>query len=293
MSTLHFFRRWRAVLTGFAAALVLTFAVGTPEGRTVLADFLTQFRSRRIAVVSFDADQPSQPLSELSPLGDLQVKSSNRSEPTGVKSIAEASQKVGFALKQPDRATLPDGLSEKPNILVAPAREVRFTFDQAKARRHFKERDKREKDKPAVNLPDQFDGATLVLSLPAAALLEYRRAGQPGLMIAQTSEITAGIDGKVSLDEMREFLLDLPGMSRDTVRQLRNIKDWRHTLPLLVPADKLDWEPTTIGGGDGWLFRDNSGLGSAAVWVRDGRISSVVGTAKPAEIERVANSLAR
>ena len=34
-------------------------------------------------------------------------------------------------------------------------------------------------------------------------------------MIGQTSEITAGIDGKVSLDEMREFLLGFPTLARN------------------------------------------------------------------------------
>src|SRR5207253_1156414 len=115
---------------------------------------------------------------------------------------------------------------------------------------------------------DQFDGATLVLSLPAAALLEYRRGTEQGLMIGQTSEITAGIDGKVSLDEMREFLLGLPGLSPDTVRQLRDIKDWRNTLPLPVPADKLDWKTIRIDRGDALLFQEKTGLGSAVIWLR-------------------------
>jgi hypothetical protein len=280
--------RWRTALAGLAAALALTFVFGTPEGRTAAAAFLAQFRSQSLGVVSFDADQPRRPLAELEHLGNLKVTPSGRLDQVPVKSLAEATQQVGFNVKQPEKSALPDGLPDQPTIAIMPAREVRFTFDRDKASRYFSAN-----AKPAVSLPDRYDGVTLVLSVPPAALLEYRRGTERGLMIGQTREITGGVEGNVSLEEMRDFLLGLPGLSPDTVRQLRDIKDWRNTLPIPVPADKLSWEHTTIAGGDALLLKENTGLGSAVIWLRDGRIYGVAGTLRPEEVERVANSIAR
>ena len=53
-------RRWRLALGGVAAALALTFALATPEGQAIAAGFLAQFRSQRLAVVTFDPNQARQ-----------------------------------------------------------------------------------------------------------------------------------------------------------------------------------------------------------------------------------------
>ena len=50
-------QRWRLALGGVAAALALTFTLATPEGQAVAAGFLTQFRSQRLAIVTFDPNQ--------------------------------------------------------------------------------------------------------------------------------------------------------------------------------------------------------------------------------------------
>ena len=53
-------QRWRLALGGLAAALALTFALATPEGQAAAAGFLAQFRSQRLAIVTFDPNQARQ-----------------------------------------------------------------------------------------------------------------------------------------------------------------------------------------------------------------------------------------
>jgi len=280
-------RRWRGAAAGVAAALALTLLVGTPGGRTATAQFLAQFRSQRFAVVAIEPGRDRGSLAFLNHLGSLQGGPRARAAAETVASVAEASQRVGFPVLQPDPATLPAGLAPTPKIQVWPASEIRFTFDRQKAQAYFQAT-----GHPEVSLPARFDGASLVVAVPAAAFLEYTAPGNSQMLVVGAArELEVGVEGNVSLDELRDFLLGLPGLPPDTVRQLRAIQDWRTTLPIPVPVDQIAWQPVTIAGGPGLLLADNTGVGSGALWQRDGRVYGVAGTARAAEIERVANSL--
>jgi hypothetical protein len=280
-------RRWRVAAAGIAAALALTLLAGTPEGRTATAQFLAQFRSQRFAVVTIEPGRDRGYLAFLDHLGSVQGGARARAAAETVPSIAEASRRVGFPVQQPDPAALPAGLTPTPKVQVWPASQFRFTFDRQKAQAYF-----RSTGHPEVSLPERFDGASLVVAVPAAAFLEYTAPGNTQtLMLGQARELEVGVEGNVTLDELRDFLLGLPDLPPDTVRQLRAIEDWRTTLPIPVPVDQIAWQQTTIAGGPGLLLADNTGIGSGALWQRDGRVYAVAGTAQAAEIQRVANSL--
>ena len=67
----------------------------------------------------------------------------------------------------------------------------------------------------------------------------------------------------------------------------RFMKAWRW--PQGVPAE--GWQRVTIADSPGLLLNDNTGLGSAAIWQRDGRIFGIAGAMKARELQRVAESL--
>jgi hypothetical protein len=278
--------RWRVSVAGLAAALALTIVVGTEPGRTAAAQFLAQFRSQRFAAVTFDRSQARNPLAALEGLGTVQ---GNRRAAVyqPAQSLWAASQRVGFDVKQPDPAMLPEGLSRQPTISVWPASELRFTFDREKAARYFASIGRTD-----VVLPPRFHGASLVVAVPPGVLLEY--VGAPGgrsLLVGQARELEVGVEGEVSLAELREFLLGLPGLPPATAQQLRAIQDWRTTLPIPVPVEQLAWQPVTVDGVQGLLLADHAGLGSGMLWQRDGRVYGVAGALPAAEIQRVAHSL--
>ena len=290
------FQRWRVAIGGLAAALLLMLVLGTPQGRGAAAQLLAQFRGERLAAVPLSTAQIANieaTLSELERLGTVRG-TDTEPEMRSVASIAEASRFVGFAVLQPDAAALPAGISSTPAaIRVVPAHELRFTFDREKARAYYEST-----GRGNVSLPDRFHGASLVVNTPPAVLLQYRRADQPvdgssgiGLVIGQAGTITAGTEGGVTLEELRDFLLNLPGLSPETARQLRAIDDWRTTLPIPIPVERITWERATIAGSPGLLLNDNTGLGSAAIWQRDGRIYGIAGAVKAREIQRVAETL--
>ncbi|MCC6177525.1 MAG: hypothetical protein IT305_19675 [Chloroflexi bacterium] len=293
------FQRWRMTLGGLAAALALIFFVATPQGQVAAAEFLAQFRSQRLAVVTFDPEQMRRgALGSFDRLGTLLVNGqavtpgdrrahaeANRSRQVG--SVQEASRETGLAVVQPDPATLPAGVNRTPTIRVMPAQQSRLTFDRQKAREYFDSIGRKD-----LSLPDRLQGTSLMVAVPPVVMLEYKTAdGKPSLMIGQTGELQVGTEGGASLAEVRDFLLGLPNLPKGVADQLRSFQDWRTTLPIPVPVDKVAWQDTTIAGAPGLLLNDNSGLGSAAIWQQNGRIYGVAGPMKANELVKIANSL--
>jgi hypothetical protein len=275
-------RRLRLPAAAAAAALALVLVVVTPGGRSAAATFLAQFRSDHFAVVTVDPNKAEGALRNLDKVGTVSGDLSTL-EPERVTSVAEASRQVGFEVRTPDPASMPAGVGTTPQVLVSPARQVRFTFDADKARRSLGEK---------VDLPARFDGASLVIALPAGVVLQYQGGpGQLGLVVGQAGRLRAWTEGGVTLEDLRAFLLELPGLPKETTDQLRAIDDWRNTLPLPIPAGQVDWKKTSVDGGDALQLGDGSGLGSAVIGQRDGHVYGVGGPFPAAEVKRVAERL--
>jgi hypothetical protein len=294
---------WRIAGSGIAAAIALTLVVSlTPQGQTTAAAFLAQFRSQQVAAIEITPQTQAaitRTMQTLSNLGTLQTPAglANGQRPEAAArsladqsqtvSIAEASQTVKFPVQTPDPASLPPGFDKTPTVRVSPATQMRFTFDKNKARSYFQST-----GHPEVSLPDKFDGASLVVSIPSAALLQYANpSSKDALIVAQAGELVVDAEGNVSLDEMRDFLLSLPGLPQSTVNQLKQIKNWNQTLPVPVPVDVATWKPTTIKGNQALLLNDNSGVGSAAIWHENGHLVGAAGSLKANDLTRIVETL--
>ena len=294
MSEAYPFQHWRMTLGCLTAALALALVVGTPGGRGAASDFLSHFRNEQFAAAldTREIADIEAMLAELANLGRIDGLGT-APEPRAVERIAEASQAVGFPVLEPDPATLPEDVSGAPEAIhVVPAHQVRFTFDLEKARAHYEAI-----GRDGVSLPERFDGAALVVDIPPAVLLQYRGGDQSsgeqsgvGLVIGQAGMLSVSAEG-ATLDELQDFLLGLPGLSPETEQQLENIDEWQTTLPLPLPIAEINWERTTIAGQPGLLLDDNTGLGSAAIWQRDGRVFGIAGTLKAGALKVVAESL--
>jgi hypothetical protein len=286
---------WRVAASGLAAALVVGLLVAfTPAGQTAAAQFLAQFRSQQVAPVEVSAQSQTElqrALMGLSHIGTVKLPPRQSLEPgpdAKPVSLTEASRAVGFNLLTPDPTMLPNGFERTPNVHVVQPSEVRFTFDTNKARAYFDSI-----GHPEVRLPDEFNGATLVVSMPAAALLSYQSQANnhPALVIGEAGELTVNMEGKVTLDQLRDFLLNLPGLPAETVRQLRAINNWHETLPIPIPTSSVHWQSVSFNGAQGLLLDDNSGIGSAAIWQSGGHLYGLAGTFKATELKRIADSL--
>lgn len=278
-------QRLRRPLTAAAAAVLAFTVVGTPAGRSAASDLLAHFRSERFAPVTVN-QQDVDALADLEHLGTV-TGDLAPPQPQQVASLAVAAARVGFQVAAPDPDRLPAGVRRTPLVMVSEPRQLRFTFDSDKAATWVEQHGGK-----GPKLPERFDGVSLVVSVPAAVILQYDAAdGTPGVVVGQARQIEARAEGAVSFAELRSLLLDLPGLSPGTRAQLAAIGDWRRTLPLPVPAGQVRWARTTVGDAEGLLLGDNTGLGSAVIWQRDGRIFGVVAPAPAKVVRDVAASL--
>jgi hypothetical protein len=291
------FQRWRAAAGGMAAALGLVAILATPQGRSASAQFLSQFRVERFEAVNLstaEIQDLDKTFAELEQIGRVEGLDGLGRGSSQVSTVAEAAQIAGFSPKTPDPSTLPASVSAMPSaIMVLPAGTVRFTFDQAKAREHY-----RATGRPAVQLPDRFDGVSVVVHTPATIVLRYGGSGGTGtfpgglgMLVGQANPLRVDVQGNVSLEAVQEFLLGLPGLSPQTVRQLQAIEDQLNTLPIPIPVDRVNWQRTTVAGVSGLLLGDNSGLGSILIWQKDGHLYGVGGGYSAREVRRVADGL--
>jgi hypothetical protein len=286
--------RTRGIAAALIAAVVLTGLVATPAGRAAASSFLAQFRSQRFQVLSLDPSQTSQVGDVLAELVDTGVftgdahQASGFGEPQVAADRAEAARRAGFPVPVVDPAALPRGIERTPQrILVSPAREVRLTFDRDRALDYL-----RAHGRPDAQLPERYDGTQLVVQVPAVVAQQFAgRDGGPALLVGKAGVLGLGTEGGASLEELREVVLDLPGLPAETVAQLRSIGDWRSTLPLPVPTDEVRWSPTTIEGAEAIDFADPSGRLHALLWQRNDHIWGVAGVVSSGEARDVARSL--
>lgn len=294
-------RGWRVAVSGVAAAVVLSLAVAfTPGGQSAASAFLSQFRTQTVAPIAVSARSQAELIRTMNALGRLGTVSLPNGErrpeavPRGLAqqartvSLAEASQAVGFGLLVPDPKTLPAQVSPTPTVQVVPGQSIQFTFDKARAGAYLSSIGRSD-----VVVPDRFDGATLAVTIPSVALLQYGDPSSRGtLVVGEAGEVTVDVvRGSVGLDELRTFLLSLPGLPSDVVTQLSEISNWSNTLPVPVPVDVATWQRVSIRGNTGLLLNDNSGLGSAAIWHADGHLYGVAGSIRATDLRHISNNL--
>jgi hypothetical protein len=286
--------RTRWVAAALVAALVLTGLVATPGGRAAAAGFLAQFRAQRFEAVPLDPGQATQVEDVVADLvktgvftGDA-LKAGAFGEPVVAADRAEAGRVAGFAVPTLDPSALPAGVERTPQrILVTRAQEARITFDRDKALDYL-----RRNGRPGATLPERYDGTRLVIQVPAAVVEQFAgRDGGPALLVGKAGTLGLDTEGGASLAELRELLLDLPGLPAETVARLRAIGDWRATLPLPVPSGEVRSRPATVGGAEALSFADRTGRLNALLWQRDGHIWGVASVLGSDETRDVANSL--
>ncbi|MCL4533536.1 MAG: zf-HC2 domain-containing protein [Bacteroidetes bacterium] len=277
--------RQRAALAAGLVALLLAGAMMLPAGRAAAVDFLNLFRVQKFVAVSVDPSRPFNAFAYLERIGKVTLPQGRGVGSLTTAPLAEVDAKAGIKLQRP--TIIPPGVSDRPQVRVIPAAEASFTLDRQKTEAYLK-------SSGAANpsVPAKYDGARLVVKVPTAVTMTYVNAdAMPRLIIGQLASPTATVEGKVSLGELREFLLGLPGLPPDTVAQLRAINDWTQTLPVPVPRDRAVWHDVSLGGTPALAVTDPSAGASGVIWQRDGVVYGVAGLSSEQQLLEIVRSL--
>jgi hypothetical protein len=277
----------RTVSLGLAAALALPLAAAT-------ADPLSVFQPTHVRAISV-TPADAKALHSFPPLEAFGTVRGTRSPGLDeVASASEAAQDAGYALRLP--ADVPASLGKDAHYQVTQRARTSFTFDQAKATAWAREH------KVALRpLPAGLDGATYTATLRPVTLVTYgtpprthrsEHGARRGtfLAIVQAPVPTVTTSG-ASLQTLAGWFAAQPGVPPHLVAQIKAIGDPTQTLPIPIQFDKQTAAKITVDGVEGLAIGDETGIGSAIVWTKAGRLYAVGGTLPQSTVLALANSL--
>jgi hypothetical protein len=195
---------------------------------------------------------------------------------------------------------LPKGVSTTVTYASMSEAVATFTFSASKASAAAAAHGK---TLPA--LPTNVDGATLTITVGPAVGEIYgdlnrsettsQSAAQeinlPQLVVAKSvaPKISAT---QVTVTDLENVILEQPGISAELKKTIKAFgPDASNTLFIPVPVEYASSAPVTVQGVDGVALGDNTGLGSAVVWVKGGHVYAVAGSIKQTDALDIANNL--
>jgi hypothetical protein len=234
-----------------------------------------------------------QSLSELSAYGT--VTWTTEPQLQVVTTAAEAATISG--LKPPVVATLPAGVSSTVTYAAMSKAVAVFTFSADKASASAASAGKK-----LPPLPAGMDGAKLTVTVGPAVGEIYGTLKQPtsgsSISTANLPQLVVGkstapsaSSTQLSVKQIEDYLLKQPGISKQLAAAIKAIDQPNTTLPIPIPIQYATSSKIRVQGVQGIALGDNTGLGSAVIWVKNGDIYAVAGTIKQSDAINIANNL--
>ncbi len=192
---------------------------------------------------------------------------------------AQSAKSVNFSVVLPSQ--LPDGVANSPSFSVVEGGHGVFTFSATKMHAYLVKN-----GHGNVKIPANLDGATFDVTTTAGVLIKYGYHGGNPFLVAELPSPVIRATGSASLEQLRDFMLSLPGLPKSLVTQLQQIDLTKGTIPLPVPAG-IDAQSVTINGTSGVLLSSNKTttvegikqfpVGNLIVWQTKGMIYALGG----------------
>lgn len=199
-------------------------------------------------------------------------------------------------LRPPVVATLPKGVSSTVTYAAMPRAQAVFTFSAARASAAAARA-----GRTLPKMPAGMDGAQLTVTVGPAAGEVYGNLAQGsasadavgGLpqMVVGVSNVPTASSTQVTVKQMIDYILVLPGISPELAAAVRAIKDPSRTLPIPIPIQFGTSKSVTVQGVNGVALGDNTGVGAGVIWVKNGDVYLVAGTIKQSDAIDIANNL--
>ncbi len=276
----------RPMFAGVAAAVVIA-----ALAITAFANILPLFQPKTVEAIPVTvADLQS--LSTLSEYGT--VTWSQQPNPQIVLTAAEAEKIAGF--HAPVAKYLPTGVSSTITYAATARAVAVFTFDAKKAA------DAAAKTGKALpKLPAGIDGATLTVTVGPALIEVYGNLNSssnqnsqdinlPELVIAESAAPVV-TSTQVSAKQLEDYILSMPGVSKELAAAVRAVKDPSSTLLIPVPIEYATSTKVSINGDPGVALGDNTGLGSGVIWIHKTNVFVVAGSVKQSVAVDIARNL--
>lgn len=206
----------------------------------------------------------------------------------------QAAQSVNFSILLPSQ--LPTGVTNDPTFAVVDSSHGTFTFSAAKMHTYLVKN-----GHSNIQIPANLDGSTFEITTTAGVAIRYGNRTGNLFMVVELPSPLIQATGKATLQQLRDFILSLPGLPSQLVTQLKQIDLKSGTVPLLVPPG-IDAKSITVHGTSGLLLSTSKTTtvenithfpaGSMALWQMHGIIYALGGAvADTNQLLTTANSL--
>jgi hypothetical protein len=302
--------RWRRpMVAGFAAAGLAAVLVAT-MAFTPLASTLQQvFQPSQVTPVTIQKSDLTG-LDAFSNWGDVKAGSQGQVQQT--ETAAEAARVSGLPVIKVGAGALPAGMEKAPvtyaaitqssgsvtfnnnapqklrgttlTVVLGPA-ETAVYGDLAKAAQSVQGQAGAAKSDGAA--PSGDSGAN---QQSVDRIKQALASAGPVMAVAEMRAPSVTSNG-VNVAEIKKALLAQPGLSPNVRAAISSIDDPTGNLPIPIPAGYVSTHTVTVQGVKGTAFGDNTGLGSAVIWIKNHRVYAVAGTVTEDQAVAVANSL--
>ncbi len=258
------------------------------------ADPLAVFQPSAVRAISVTpADVKA--LQGLPPLADFgTVRGTRTPGVEEVGSVTDAAAGTGFVLRLP--ANVDSSLRKTVRYQVTTRVRTSFTFRAAKAAAWASAH------KVALQpIPAGLDGATYTVAIDPLALVTYgvsptrarhaRGVPRGSFVAVMQARVPTVASTGPPLQTLTRWFSTQPGIPPRLAAQVRAIGDPTQTLPIPVRFDKQTATDVTIDGVKGLAIGDETGIGSAIVWMKEGKLYAVGGTLTQSGALAIANDL--
>jgi hypothetical protein len=269
-------RRWQQLVRKPAAGVLAFVVVLAGAGTAAANDWFKVFETEKVVPISLRAgDLVSLP--DLSAYGQLKVTAVP--DVHAVQDADAAARETGIDV--PQVKDLPKGVTGSPVVQVGTKAVATFTFSAERAAQAT--------GTSLPPMPAGLDGTSVRLEAgPGVLQLWKSNSGAPALGVGRAVAPTAFSSG-VPFAQVRDYLLSLPGLSKQLADQLRTFDG--STFPLPLPADQVRSKSTEVNGVPATVVTSRDGTLAAVVWVTKGMVTVVAGSLDDSEVLSVATGL--
>lgn len=273
-------KRTKQWITGVSTAAAVAVALSIPQVQVAAKDLLSIFRVDKVAFVKVtteDLQHAEKWLSsgkagelELNGIGKISIADADQNgDGTVWYESKEEAEKAGVKLPE-----LPSDVGFN-GVDVHAAHRVQFEIDTEKANRLLEQ----------VGMDKRFDeklnGKPFSLQIPQSMNL-YLRSEDTEFTYNVVEGLKLQAPEGVDLAELRDTVLALPFIPENVKKQMVNLDDWQHTLPLPYIEDKdSQVKKVNVNGEEGLLVE--SPHRSYLIWQHNGSIHMLDGAEDKAE----------
>lgn len=294
--------RWQLPATAAALAVVVIAMFTVTPFAASLRGLFVPTSVQPVSISQADL----QSLSPLSSYGTI----STPVKPAGSAAVSADAAASASGLPTLQIGNVPSSVAGQPTSYETVSQgTTSFTFDATKAAAAAQQA-----GAAAPSFPAGVDGSSLIVETGPGEAVLYGNQQQIEQALQQTNgsdntayqqaAAAAGtfmVAGEMrapkisstgaSVDQIKQTLLAQPGLTPQARALIQQLDNPDGALPIPIPAGLATAQTVTVQGVQGQAFGDNTGIGSAVVWIKGGIVYFVGGTIAESDALAAANSI--